>query len=543
MAGYDVLIRGAKVIDGSGNPWFYGDVGITGDRITAVAPAGQIDPASAGEVVDAAGMVVCPGFIDIQSHSIVPLMRDGRCLSKITQGVTTEIMGEAWTPAPAGGRFTDPMADRFSTVPGLDEWAERARGWSRFGHWLQAFEDNGVSPNVGSFLGGGTLRRYGRGMDIGTSSDAEMESMQQAMAESMEDGAFGISYALIYPPDVFADTAEVSEICEVVGRYGGVYITHLRSEADMFLEGLEEAIEIGKRSGAAVEVYHLKAAGQRNWPKMAQAIARIDAARAEGLDITADMYPYEAAGTGLTSVLPPWIAEGGKTYENLRDPEMRAKIRAATEQPDGTWESMGDLAGPEGVMPVSFTKPENRHYAGMRLSEIAAEQGKDWIDTAMDLLISEEQRISTIYFMMSDDNVRLQLQQPWIKISSDAGGMDPEWAAGAGPVHPRAYGTWTRVLGHFVRDEGVITLEDAIRKMTSSVADRLSIRDRGLLREGMLADVVIFDPATVRDNATFTQPHQLSTGIRDVWVNGGRVVKDGTHTGATPGRFVKGPGA
>ena len=543
MAGIDVLIRGAKVMDGSGNPWFYGDVAISGDRIAAVAPAGRIGPASAGEVVDAEGMVVCPGFIDIQSHSIVPLMRDGRCLSKITQGVTTEIMGEAWTPAPAGGRFADPMADRFSTVPGIDEWAERARGWTRFAHWLEAFEERGVSPNVGSFLGGGALRRYGRGMDAGPSSDDEIETMQRVMDQAMADGAFGVSYALIYPPDVFADTGEVADICEVVGRYGGVYITHLRSEADMFLEGLEEAIEIGNRSGAAVEVYHLKAAGKRNWPKMAQAIARIDAARAEGLDITADMYPYEAAGTGLTSVLPPWIAEGGKTYENLRDPQMRATIRAAAEKPDGAWEAMGDLAGPEGVMPVSFAKPENRHYAGMRLSEIAAEQGKDWIDTAMDLLVSEEQRISTIYFMMSDDNLRLQLQQPWIKISSDAGGMDPDWAAGQGPVHPRAYGAWTRVLGHFVRDEGVIELEDAIRKMTSSVADRLMLRDRGLLREGMLADVVIFDPATVSDNATFTDPHQLSTGIRDVWVNGGRVLADGQHTGAMPGRFVKGPGA
>ena len=543
MAGIDVLIRGAKVVDGSGNPWFYGDVAIAGDRIAAVAPAGRIDPASAGEVVEADGMVVCPGFIDIQSHSIIPLMRDGRCLSKITQGVTTEIMGEAWTPAPVGGRFTNPMAGRFSTLPGIDEWSERARDWTRFAHWLEAFENHGVSPNVGSFLGGGTLRRYGRGMDVGPSGDDEIETMQRVMDEAMADGAFGVSYALIYPPDVFADTGEVADICEVVGRYGGVYITHLRSEADMFLEGLEEAIEIGNRSGAAVEVYHLKAAGQRNWPKMAQAIARIDRARAEGLDITADMYPYEAAGTGLTSVLPPWIAEGGKTYENLRDPEARAKIRAATEKPDGTWEAMGDLAGPEGVMPVSFAKPEHRHYAGMRLSEIAAEQGKDWIDTAMDLLISEEQRISTIYFMMSDDNLRLQLQQPWIKVSSDAGGMGPEWAAADGPTHPRAYGTWTRVLGHFVRDEGVIELEDAIRKMTSSVADRLSLRDRGLLREGMLADVVIFDPETVRDNATFTDPHQLSTGVRDVWVNGGRVLKDGQHTGATPGRFVKGPGA
>jgi N-acyl-D-amino-acid deacylase len=538
----DVLIRGAKVVDGTGNPWFYGDVAIAGDRVVAVEPAGRITADSVGEVVEAAGMVVCPGFIDIQSHSIVPLMRDGRCLSKITQGVTTEIMGEAWTPAPVGGRFTDPMANR-TQVWNVEEWGERARSWTRFGDWLRVMEDTGVSPNVGSFLGGGTLRQYARGMEMGAADDGELDLMRRVMAEAMEEGAFGVSYALIYPPEAFVGTNEIVEVCKVLAEYGGVYITHLRSEADTFLEALDEAIEIGRRSGAAVEVYHLKAAGKRNWSKMPDAIRRIDAARAEGIDITADMYPYPAAGTGLTSVMPPWVAEGGKLYDNLRDPEMRDRIRAEMLNPSGEWEAMAALAGPEGVVPVGFQQDENRQYAGKSLTEIAEMRGQHWADAVFDLLISEGQRVSTVYFMMDEENLKLQLRQPWNKVSTDAGGMDPQWAAPMGPVHPRAYGTYTRVLGKYVRDEQVLPLEDAIRKMTSSVADRVGLRDRGLLRARQYADVVIFDPETVADQATFTDPHQLSVGIRDVWVNGTRVVNDGAHTGATPGRFVKGSGA
>ena len=400
----------------------------------------------------------------------------------------------------------------------------------------------GVSPNVGSFLGGGTLRRYARGMEMGPAGGDELATMRRVMDEALADGAFGVSYALIYPPDAYAGTDEIVEVCGVVARGGGVYITHLRSEADRFLEGLEEALEIGRRAGVPVEVYHLKVGGRANWPKMPEAIARIDAARAAGLDVTADMYPYVAGGTGLSSVLPPWVAEGGRFYERLRDPATRARVRAEALAPSGEWEAMGTLAGPEGIVPVGLERPEHAVFRGRTLAEIAAARGADWLDTAIDLLVAEEQRISTIYTMMSEENLALQLRQPWMKISTDAGGVDPAWAAELGPTHPRAYGTYPRVLGKYVREEGVIPLEDAIRKMTSAVADRLGLRDRGRLAPGAWADVVTFDPATVADRATFTAPHQLAVGIRDVWVNGGRVLRDSAHTGATPGMIVDGPG-
>jgi len=542
MAGIDVLIRGAKVIDGSGNTWFYGDVALAGETILDVQPAGRIPAGSAGEVVEAGGMVVCPGFIDIQSHSIVPLMRDGRCLSKITQGVTTEIMGEAWTPAPFGGRIANTKPGMLA-IDGADDWSERMCGWTRFGDWLDAMVERGVSPNVGSFLGGGTLREYIKGMEMEHLAPDELDAMRRVMARAMEDGAFGVSFALIYPPDVYMSDDEIVEVCKIVHEYHGVYITHIRNESDKLTQAIDDAIEIGRRSGVPVEIYHLKASGTLSWPQMPVVIERINAARAEGLDITADMYPYVASGTGLSIVLPPWAAADGKFYDNLRDPEMRARIRAEALNPDGTWEAAQEEAGPEAIMPIGFKRPEHQGYVGRRLSEIAAERGQLWVDTVIDLLVAEEQPIGTIFFGMTEENLALQLQQPWMKVSTDAGGVDPAWAAALGPTHPRAYGTFPRVLGKYVREDGVIPLEDAIRKMTSSVADRLHLRDRGLLRTGMAADVILFDPETIIDNATWEAPHQLSTGVRDVWVNGIRVLDNGQHTGATPGRFVKGPGA
>jgi N-acyl-D-aspartate/D-glutamate deacylase len=540
MAQIDVLIQGAKIIDGTGNPWFYGDVALAGERIAEIAPSGKISSDQASEFVDAAGMVVCPGFIDIQSHSITPLMIDGRCVSKITQGVTSEIMGEGWTPAPYSEKIKNPirltfLADRFS------EWVEQARTWRRFRDWLDAMMMSGVSPNIGSFLSGGTLRQYVKGMEMGPPTNDELVQMQQVMAEAMEDGAFGVSYALIYPPDTYTTTEELVEICRVVNRYNGVYITHMRSESDEIFTALEEAFEIGQQVNLPVEIYHLKAAGRRHWSKMSRVIEMIDQARAEGLDVTADMYPYSASETGLTMVLPAWAEAENRLFDNLRNPKKRNKMRAEMLNPD-TRLNVRNYQHGEDVMPVGFLKPENRQYIGKRLSEIAVMRGQDWVETVFDLLLSEEQRISTIYFSMTEENIRLQLPQSWIKISSDAGGIAPDWGKEFGPVHPRVYGTYPRVLGKYVREEKLMTLEDAIRKMTSAVANRLGIQDRGSLHQGMYADVVIFDPETIGDRSTFEDSHQFSVGIRDVWVNGTRVVENGEHTGATPGQILRGPG-
>lgn len=538
----DVLIRGARVVDGTGNPWVHGDVALRADRVLDVLPAGSVSTGHAAEVVDAAGMVVCPGFIDILSHSILPLMADGRCLSKVTQGVTTEIMGEAWTPAPFGGRIGEPLPLLTTNVELTDEWRERVRGWRRFGDWLEAMVDHGVSPNVGAFLGGATLREHAKGLEMGPPTDDELAAMRRVAGEAMRDGALGVSYALIYPPGAYAGTDELVEVCRVVADHGGIYVSHLRSEADRLLEGVGEALEIGRRAGLPVEIYHLKAAGRRNWPRMAGAIDAIAAARAGGQDVTADMYPYVAGGTGLSSVLPPWAAAGGKLYDNLRDPGARERIREAALAPDGSWEAMGDLAGPEGIVPIGCQRPENRDCNGRPLAEIAAQRGRHWLDAAMDLLASEGQRIGTVYFLMSEENVEEQLRLPWISIGTDAGGFDPAWAEGRGPVHPRAYGSYPRILGRYVRERGVLSLEEAVRKMSSAVAARLGLRDRGLLRAGQHADVVVFDPVTIRDVATFEEPHRLSTGVRDVWINGIRVLREGAHTGATPGRVLPGPG-
>ncbi|HAJ38339.1 MAG TPA: dihydroorotase [Chloroflexi bacterium] len=540
MPTYDTLIINGKLVDGSGNPWSYGDLAIRGDRIATVTTPGAIARTDAVQIIDAAGMVVCPGFIDIQSHSILPLMMDGRSLSKITQGVTTEIMGEGWTPAPMRGRNTNPMDHAIFPYP-LEVWGERAKSWTRFRHWLEAMIEQGVSTNIGSFLGGGTLRMVGKGMAMGKATAEELDLMRTVMAEAMEDGALGVAYALIYPPDAYVDTDELVEICKVVAAYRGIYITHIRSEAELLVEAMQEAVEIGRRANVAVEVYHLKAAGKPNWPLMTSAIAVIEAARAEGIDITADMYPYAASGTGLTAVIPPWAQADDKLFEYLRDPAMRTKIKQEMLQPSGDWEAMGSR-DPASVMPIGFQKPENKQYVGKRITEIAAMRGQDWIDATFDLLLSEEDRISTIYFSMSEENVRRQLTLPWIKISTDAGGHDPAWSAAYGPVHPRGYGTYPRVLGKYVRDEKVLPLEDAIRKMTWSVAARLGLRERGLLQTGHFADVVIFDPVTIRDCATFEDSHQLSIGVRDVWVNGVQVLADGAHTNAKPGRIVDGPG-
>jgi len=539
-----VLITGARVIDGTGNPWIHADVVLDGERIADIAPPGAVDRSSVHTVVDADGMICCPGFIDIQSHSIVPFLTDRRSVSKVTQGVTTEILGEGWTPAPFGGEIDAPFT--ISLVHRLEEnydyWDKLGRTWTRFGQWLADLQDRGVSVNIGSFLGGGSLRKYGMGERMGEPNEHELDLMRKATRESMEDGAFGIATALIYPPGAYAGTDELVEVMKVVAGHNGVHITHIRSEGDEIYEGLDEAIDIAERSGVATEIYHLKAAGRENWPRMATVIERITEARNRGLDIGADMYPYDGSGTGLAACLPPWASADGKRYQNLRNPEMRTKILEEMRNPNGHWENLGARSGPDHVLLAEFGKPEHKKFQGRFLDDVAAELGLDWHEAIVHLLDSEGQDIFTMYLMISEDNLKRQFQQEWIKFGTDAGGVDPAWAVEKGLVHPRAYGTYPRILGHYVREKGYMSWEDAIRKASSAVADRLGLRDRGLLRAGMCADVVVFDPETVIDRATYTDPHHLSVGIRDVFVNGTAVLRDGEHTGELPGKRVNGPG-
>jgi len=529
---FDVIIENGRVVDGTGAAWYYGDVGIRGDRIAAVTPRGLLRSVAATTRIDARNMVVAPGFIDIQDQSGGQLLLgDGRQLGKITQGVTTGILGEGSTPAPLNPANLPPDASdllrRFAQPHGFDAW-------------LSAMQAHGISQNVGSFVGAGTIRQYGMAERMGAAAGTTLDSMRAAVRRAMEDGAFGMASALIYPPNTFATTEELVEESKAMAPYGGIYISHMRSEADHLLEAVDEVIRISREGGVPGEIYHLKAAGTRNWSKEAPMIAKIDSARAAGVDVQANMYPYTAGATGLTSCLPPSYSAEGKLFDNLASADIRAKIHQEVAHPTSEWENLCELASADGVLITNLRKPENQQYIGKRLAEIARMKNEDYLDAAMDLILSEHGRVETTYFLMSEDNVKLQLRQPWMKVGTDAGGPDPDSVRAL--VHPRTFGNYPRILGLYVRDEKVIPLEDAVRKMTSAVATRLSIHDRGLLKPGMYADVVVFDPATIADRATYEQPKQLSVGVRDVWVNGVQVLRDGKHTGATPGRALRGPG-
>ncbi len=529
-APYDVLILNGRIVDGSGGPSFYGDLAIRGDRIAVVGPSGFLDGRQAKDTVDATGLVVSPGFIDILGQSgWYFLYGDSRLIAKVSQGVTTEIIGEGTTYAPLNPRFIgarpDSLARRFSQPDG-------------FGRFLETMEKRGASVNVGAFVGGHTLRQYGMSTRTGPASAAAIREMQGALSRAMRDGAFGIGTALIYAPGTFAGPDELIEVSKAMAEYDGIYATHLRSEGDGLLDGLDEAIRIGRDAGVRVEIWHLKAAGRLNWNKGAESLARIEDARATGLDIEANMYPYVAAATGLTSCLPP-SAQGAQLYTRLANAEQRAAIRREIERPTSFWENLCALATPENVLISRLTVDSLRKYSGQRLSQIAQQMGVDWIDAAFRLIRAERNRVETIYFLMDEANVVENMRRPWMKFGSDAGGPNPRAASGL--VHPRSYGTFTRVLGPYVRDQQVISLEDAIRKMTYANARRLGIQERGLLAPGFFADVVVFDPNTVGDRSTFERPHQVSVGVLRTYVNGTLVWRNGQHTGAKPGRAVRGP--
>jgi N-acyl-D-amino-acid deacylase len=534
-ASYDVVIENGRIVDGTGNPWMYGDVGIRGDRIAAVTLPGVLRSAHARQRVDARGHVVAPGFIDIQAHSWDALLwKDGRVVSKVTQGVTTEILGEATTYAPSNDKVAA-LLDIQNMPPERAALQRSFTGPHGFGAWLDAMGRHANSINVGSYLGATTVRAYVMGQAPGKPSAAQLESMRSVVREAMQDGAFGISSALIYPPGAYAGTSELIEMAKAMAPYHGGYITHMRSEDDSLFEAMDEAFRIAREGGVRLDIYHLKASNKRNWPKATHMVAKIDSARAAGLDVGATMYPYPYSGNNLGECLPDWVSENGKMFENLRNPAVRARILREMADPKG--DPLCQHEGPTAYMIADFRKPENAKYEGKRLSDIALAMDRPWPETVVDLLLSESRDVSKINFTMSEDNVRMQIVKPWVVIGTDAGGYDPDSTKTV--VHPRSYGSYPRILGRYVREQKLMTLEEAVRKMSGAVAARLGLRDRGLLREGMFADVVIFDDKTIIDLATPERPHQISRGVEQVFVNGVRVVRDGGHTGATPGRVVR----
>lgn len=524
---FDVLIKNGTVYDGTGGKPRRADVLIRGDKIVAV---GDFKNAKAKTVVDAAGLAVAPGFVNMLSHSYNSILTDGRSLGELRQGVTTQIFGEGSSMGP----LTEEMKQRRNIT-----------GWTTLAEYLSFAEKKGISQNIASYIGATTIREYVIGLEDKKATPEQLAQMRQLVKQEMEAGALGIGSSLIYAPAFYATTEELIEMCKVASQYKGKYISHMRSEGNQLIEAVEELLRIAREAKIPAEIYHLKASGEANWPKMDQVIKMVERARKQGLKVTADMYTYTAGSTGLNSTLPPRTLDGGyeALFKRLQDPATRQKIAAEVRTPTNSWENMYLLAGsPERILLVGFRNPALRQYIGKSLAEVAKLRGKDPIETIMDLIVEDRSRVDTVYFMMSEENVKKQLKLPWVSFGSDAASMAAEGVFLNSSTHPRAYGNFARLLGKYVRDEKVIPLEEAIRRLAYLPATNLGLDHRGLLKTDYFADVVIFDPKTIADRATFEKPHQYSVGMQHVFVNGQHVLKDGEHTGTKPGRALWGPG-
>lgn len=533
---YDKVITNAIIYDGSGSAAIEGAIAINADTIAAI---GELGDFSAQETIDAKGMAVSPGFVNMLSWATESLIVDGRGLSDLKQGVTLEVMGEGWSMGPISETMKE---DELASQADIKYDIE----WTTLGEYLQFLEDKGVSINVSSFVGATTLRIHEVGYEDRPPTPEELGRMKTLVKEAMEEGALGIGSSLIYAPAFYADTDELVALCEVAGEYGGKYITHMRSEGNKLLEAVDEVINIATQADIGAEIYHLKAGGKNNWYKMDLVFQKLDSAREAGLDIAANMYNYIAGATGLDASMPPWVQEGGyqEWAQRLQDPKIRKKVKAEMKTDAQDWENLYYSAGSaDKLILVGFKNDSLKKYTGKTLAEVAAMRGTDPEDTAMDLVIQDGSRVGTVYFLMSEDNVKKQIQLPYITFGSDAGALAAEGDFLKSSTHPRAYGNFARLLGKYVRDEQVIPMEEAIYKLTKLSTDKLGIKNRGLLAPGYYADVVIFNTKTIQDKATFEEPHQYSMGVEHVWVNGQQVLKDGEPTAVRSGRFVKGPGA
>jgi len=534
-ARYDIIIRNGTIYDGTGGPPFAGDVAVAGDRIALVGDARAL---TADRVIDASGLAVAPGFINMLSWSNESLIADGRSQGEIRQGVTTEILGEGNSMGP----LSPEMKKRLEAMQADIRYPIT---WTTLAEYLRFLESKGVAPNVASFIGAATLREYAVGLEDREATPEQLELMRDLVRQEMAEGALGISTALIYAPGSYARTEEIIELCKVAAEYRGKYISHLRSESDRLLEALDEFLRISRAANIPAEIYHLKAAGEANWPKMEQVIERVERARREGLRITADMYTYTAGSTGLEACVPLWAQSGGPEAmrRRFRDPALRRRILAEMRAPAKDWENFFQLAGsPERILLVSFGKEELKPLQGKTLAEAARLRGRDPAETVLDLLGEDEKGIGAVYFLMSEENVRRQIRLPWVSFCSDAASMAPEGVFLRFSTHPRAYGSFARLLGKYVREEKLISLAEAVHRLSGLPAQNLDLDRRGLLKEGMFADIVVFDPETIADRATYEKPHQYAVGVRHVLVNGRLVLENGEHTGALPGRALWGPG-